>query len=590
MFVFYESLLFCQVLWNGHLGTYDDPYEGTVSTSVTWNPLNFLLPTDPNFDFDNTIWIGTINISSGATLTILPGGTVRERTRSKRLTINSGGILDIEAGSSIWIYHFTNNGILRLESNYSFDAVAQLYTEDWLGNGTTQIQLFVTGGSTNVGGVDYYKWHYVSVPVEDFVPTVFTDATFDFAQYIESNVVSNNNLTGWVNWLGYNYESGSYPGPSILTLKLGKGYDFWVEEDNTYTIAITGPVNVADVGATLTSGTSFPDYQGWNLLGNPFTMCINWDYLVSNQYLPPEMNNAIYFTFDDQFVSYVDGWGDPPGTTGIIPPLQGFFVKANSSTSDFVFPSLARINDLFQLNYKGSSKSNKSPGIRLKLENQTDSGGLVVMFNKKATTSVDKEYDAYKFSKTVSPVSIWTKINDVEYAINGLPFPETSVEVPVGIFVAASGTYKLSCNELHKMENYNVTLKDLSTNINVDLKKNGIQVFNTTAGMIEDRFVLTVTNIATGISDIIIPDKKFSIYSSAGTINIISLTEEFNNISGSVNIYDLYGRKLLRQSDVEWHGKGELKQIQFNSAKQGLYIVEIIAGNKKYVEKVNLRN
>jgi hypothetical protein len=225
----------------------------------------------------------------------------------------------------------------------------------------------------------------------------------------------------------------------------------------------------------------------------------------------------------------------------------------------------------------------------LKFENKTDSDDLVVRFDPEATFAVDKKFDAYKFSKTASVISTWTKAGNVDYSINSLPFPETSVEVPVGINVKTAGIYKLSSNELNKLENYSVTLKDLSTNITVDLKKGGIMVFNAPAGMTEDRFVLTVTNITTSIPEVPLTDKKFSIYSSSGNINILSLTDEFNNIPGSINIYDLTGRKILQQSKVEWHSNGELKQIMLNSTEQGLFIVEIKAGNKKYVEKVNIR-
>ena len=75
-------------------------------------------------------------------------------------------------------------------------------------------------------------------------------------------------------------------------------------------------------------------------------------------------------------------------------------------------------------------------------------------------------------------------------------------------------------------------VKHLATNITVDLMKGGIM---------EGRFVLTVSNLISGIPDMFIPDKAFSVYSSSGIINIISLANEFNNIAGSVNIYDLTG-------------------------------------------------
>ncbi len=137
------------------------------------------------------------------------------------------------------------------------------------------------------------------------------------------------------------------------------------------------------------------------------------------------------------------------------------------------------------------------------------------------------------------------------------------------------------------MDNYSVTLKDLATNITVDIKKGDIMVFNSPAGTIEDRFVLTVSNLTTGLPPVNIPDKKFSIYSTSGILNILSLTDDFINSPGSITIYDLSGRKIKQQTNLLWNGSGELKQISLGTVEKGMIFVEIKAGNKKYVEKVN---
>jgi hypothetical protein len=341
----------------------------------------------------------------------------------------------------------------------------------------------------------------------------------------------------------------------------------------------------------VTCGSGYIDYQGFNLIGNPFSSCLDWDQIYFD--LPVTVNDAIYFTLNDAVASYVGGVG-AGGGSNIIPSTQGFFIKVNAPTSgvSVTLPASARLHNS-QPRYKGAPSNDKGtstiPLVRLKFENKTDSDDLVVRFDPNATSAVDKKFDAYKFSKTGSAISTWSKTGNVDYSINGLPFPETSIEIPVGINTSTAGIYKLSSNELHNLDNYSVTLKDLSTNISVDLKKGEIMVFNAPGGITENRFVITVANLTTGFPDIIIPDKKFSIYSSSGYVNILSLTDKFNNIPGSVNIYDLTGRMVLQESNVEWQSNGDLKQIKLNSSEKGLFIVEIKAGNKRFVEKVNIQ-
>ena len=576
-------------------GTATNPYRGTFTGNIVWDPSSGA--PDPSNNDIPTIYATNVTIGSSSSLTILPGGILSFFGGiSYNLTVNSGSNVTINPGASVTVNQIINNGnLLTLESNAYELASASLILNGYSGSASTEVQLYLPGGPVAGGG---YTWHYVSVPISNIVAIAFNNYAafpiFNLAQYVEP-LATANNMAGWVAYDGYQYSSGNTLGYTFSTLTLGQGYNFYSAASpivQLYANVSGGRlINVSNINYPVTCNSGSPDTRGWNLIGNPFTSCFSWDYTVSHNFLD-NIDNAIYFTLNNTVASYISGIG-ANGGTGIIPPLQGFFVHATGASSVPLYTT-ARMHDLYQLRYKkGTGDYGKSADtisyVRLNFENQQDKNDLVVRFNNKATASFDKFFDAYKLNKTNGVLSAWTKTGNIDYSINGLPFPETSLEIPVGINVTTAGIYKLSLSELSKLDNYSVTLKDLLTNITVDLKKGGIMVFNTPAGMTEDRFVLTFTNITTGISDIFLPDNKFSIYSSAGAINILSLTEEFNNIPGSVNVYDLNGRRLFQQSNIEWQEKGELKQIQFNSAKQGLYIVEIKAGNKKYVEKVSLR-
>jgi hypothetical protein len=613
-----SSLLLAQL--QGH-GKRDDPYYGTITQNTNWGPyLPDGITPNPDYPYDiniNGVMVvyvcntdnPNIEINSGITLTLSTSSqTMEMATEGAIMTVSgtfnveswaevtayeidiaAGGVLDIGPFAFITPTYMVNDGTVRLNSDEL--GIASLNASNYLGTGIAEEEIFLTGG-IGAGG---HLWHYISTPISGVSTNVFTTnpSTSNLAQYIEPLVYSDNSV-GWVAYDGYTYNPvGSIPAYGFTSLLLGIGYNYYCSDATTRTFS--GQLNNSNRSVTLTCGTGYPNSQGFNLIGNPFACSLNWDLIAPN--LPSKVDDAIYFTTQDGVASYVNGSGvgSEYPATGLIPPMQGFFVHVNTPTggTSITLRTSAKTHDYYyQTRYKGDGQNGKSsnsfPLVRLKFENQKISDDLILRFNQEATNSVDKKFDAYKFSKTGKTISTWTKTGNIDYSINTLPFPETSVEVPVGIYASEAGIYKLSSNELKNLDDYSITLKDISTNITVDLKKGGIMVFNAPAGITEGRFILTVANITTSVTEINLPVKKFSIYSSRGTVNILSLTDEFNNIPGSVNIYDLTGRIVMQVSNVEWQNNGELRQINLNPAEQGLYIVEIKAGNKKYVEKVNM--
>lgn len=574
LYLSFNNSLFCALTGTGD---YNTPFSGTVDSEITW-----LAGTFPN----DEVWVGTIAISAGFTLTIGPGVTVKTRAGGS-MTIS--GTLEIGAGAGYTARSITNNsgGLLRINSDA--DGIGSLIHTGYsdLG-GTVETEIYLTGGTSGGSPI----WHYISSPVNECSTNVFTanPITLNLAQYVEALVNSEDNTTGWIAYDGYIYTGGgSNPAYAFASLRLGSGYTYHCAESTTR--SITGPLNYSNSNVTLTCGTGYIDYQGYNLVGNPFPSCFDWDSFYED--LPLEVNDAIYFTLEGTIAAYVGGVGINGGT-GTIPPMQGFFVKVNSPTTgiSLELPATARVHNLDQIRYKKKStgysyrSSDTISFVRLQLLNSESSTDLVVRFNEKATTSVDKRFDSYKFSKVSGALNIWTTTSEVDYSINGLPFPETTMEIPVGINVNTGGTFILKSAELNRLDNYSITLKDLSTNRIVNLKEGGSIDFEATAGMIENRFILTISKSATVIPEIFNDNKKFSIYCSSGTINILSLTDEFSNTRGSITVYDLTGRKVYQQNDIEWQATGDLEHIMLNPARQGLYFVELMAGNMKYVEKV----
>ena len=184
-------------------------------------------------------------------------------------------------------------------------------------------------------------------------------------------------------------------------------------------------------------------------------------------------------------------------------------------------------------------------------------------------------------------MSLWTRLNGIDYAINAIPYPETSIDIPVGMHAENAGTFSLRSNELNGLENYSVTLKDKMTNTVTDLKKGEKLTFSTTAGEFEDRFVLTISNLTTGSEEIKLPENQFNIYALNGILNINPLSDEWNGKQGSVRIADLMGKSIFDNRNVEFW-KNSLIQLPVQGAK-GIYFVEISSGVMRYVGKVMIK-
>lgn len=576
------NLVHPQLLGNGY---YNTPYNGTILSSTSWYP-----DTYPN----GIIYVTNLTVSSGATLSINPGtyyGGLVQFFAGFGLTISNGSSVILKPGTALTVDDIYNGGTLRLESDATEMGVASLihYTYEDTGGGVVEIRHFLSGGQT-IG--EAYKWHYISSPVSGINVSTYNPDNlpeYNLAQYIESLINGPDNYPGWVAYDGYQYSSGATLSNTFSTLSLGKGYNYYSDTDHT--ISLTGGVNISTRNVAVTCGSEYPDYQGYNLLGNPFASCLDWDYIVKN-YPPAFVNDAIYFTNNGKIASYVGGIGDNGGT-GTIPPLQGFFVKANANSSVSLRES-ARTHNIDQYRYKkkstekGSSASDTISFIRLSMKNFVDSTDLVVRFNKKATSGVDKQFDAFEFNKISGDINIWTETAGVAYSINGLPFPDPGIEIPICLSIKTGGEFNLSSNELNKLGNYSIKLKDLSTNKIIDLGEGETLDFVSSAGIFKDRFILAITKSATAVSEVTAEDHDvLNIYTASGAINIMVLSDALSDMRGSVVVYDMSGRKILQQDNIEWFGKGDLKQITLNSATQGVYIVEVEAGEMKYIEKVS---
>jgi hypothetical protein len=583
LFIFLCSLLTNSIFpqWSGD-GTISNPFTGTLSSNTTWTLAQF---------GSGEVYVAGMTISTGTILTVSSGVIVFTNSPGGMI-IN--GTMEIAAGAGYTSMNIiiNSNGLLRLNSDEY--GIASLIVESGYsitGSGTLETEIYLTGGTTETGA---YKWHFISSPVDNASTTLFTTspATLNLARFVEPLVITSDNTTGWIAFDGYVYNPAGGQNNTYrfdgTGLQVGSGYNYYCASGATRTV--TGFPNTGDVQVSLTCGnvSGLLDYQGYNLIGNPFSSTLDWDAFYTS--IPSTVDDAIYFTVDGRSASYVGGVATNNGTNLIV-PMQGFFVKVNTPSSgiSLTLPASARTHSLNQIRFKssdgGTSRSASIPLVRLKMENQNYSDDMVVRFDNSATDEVDKKFDAYKFSKTGGELNIWSTLNKTDFSINAIPYPDKSIEIPLGIYLKSEGTYRIYSNELNKLDGYSVSLKDLSAGSATDLKSGGYYEFSAPAGATTGRFVLAVSNSLTSVPEIAREEKKFSIYYTQGVINILPLSESLGSIGGSLSVYDITGRKVLQQNGIEF-SRGELKRIQLSASAQGIYIVEIITGREKFIGKV----
>jgi hypothetical protein len=477
-----------------------------------------------------------------------------------------------------------NNGTLNLNSDGP-SAIFSLMMDSYSGSGTANVQLYVTGG-----GAPDYNWHYVAVP-EDGVPVTFFTSIdpYNLLAYDDRRVVSSD-FDGWSWWDGAADAPPVLGGGAFNTMSFGRGYNFYHASDAT--VNFSGMTSLGTTLGTVSlqysgSTPSNPIY-GLNLLGNSLTCSIDWDKVVLNG----PVGGTVYYTIGNKWSTYLPGVGGTNGATKDIPPLQGFFVKADNTGGSVDF-SAAREHSA-QARYKKSLSYEEStskdevvyPKVKLELSGNGTSDETIVWFKEGATTGYDQTYDGYKiFSPDADFSQLYSILTGKNYVINGLPLPSDNYTIPLGVKIAQAGNYSLLKKDFTAPDGFEVLLTDKSTNNTVNLKSNDTYSFTSDAGTFTGRFILEIRSLSP-VSKVEDP-KFFNIYSFRENINIMPVNSLLSGTRGEVKIFDSTGKLVKQVKNVEWYN-GSLVQIPFSGSK-GFYMVEAVSGAIRHIGKIIIK-
>ncbi len=171
-----------------------------------------------------------------------------------------------------------------------------------------------------------------------------------------------------------------------------------------------------------------------------------------------------------------------------------------------------------------------------------------------------------------------------KYAINGIQFPDESVEIPLVIKTTENGKYTIRMAGMENVEGYTFYLKDLELKTRIGLKNNAKYSFNASKGVTDGRFVIAISNSSTQKTNELIPGKPFNVYSSSGILNIELQSDAWEGKTGAVKVIDLTGRTLTDLRNLEFR-RSSLIQLPMGD-KKGLFIVEITSSSLKHSARV----
>jgi len=415
------------------------------------------------------------------------------------LTINTGANLIIDAEGKLIVNGTLTNNVgtsgLTINSNENDDG-ALIYNNSGI-NAT--VQRFLDAPALNT------QWHYLSSPITAAPVSLFG---LNFYNYDESTD------DWWTASTSYGNSGWNIPAGNLVPLA---GY---IYNSSETTINFLGELNynggdyIANVSYTehagdAANGDPYTDFDGWNLMGNPYPSELDWDAITKIN-----VDATIYYYNDltHNYAYYIDGIGSVNGGSRYIPSMQAFFVKANNVSGGTLTIPLSARTFTGQSFYKKSSENTSNNSMRLSVSDNGYNDESLIALSDNATLLFDNQLDAYKrfaWNEEIPQIFSLNSEKKSSYAINSLPTSAGQHIIPLGFKFKSQGSYVLHISELN-IEGYHVFLEDLTLNKLVNLREtNEINIeYNEESSA--DRYQLNLLKNNPPIQALAIPDQQIA--------------------------------------------------------------------------------
>jgi hypothetical protein len=361
----------------------------------------------------------------------------------------------------------------------------------------------------------------------------------------------------------------------------GTGYWTFVGADLTSAIDVTQTNSGPAASGTITSAGRF--------VSNPYASPISLDLLKTHN---TGLSSIDIWNADAG--SYVSFNGGLPSTS-TIPMGQGFYANGVSNVQ-FIETDKVSFNDASYSLLKTSSSIGNVVELDINAPNG-DQDKTYIRFHGNATTSFDKDLDAYK--RYVTPgylgipgptydkyTTIATLNANQDYAINSLPFAITAdAIIPVKVKVSQTGTYTIQPIGVDAAiaTGACLTLRDKLLNVTHDLKK-GAYVVEINDTTLVARFELKVcADITAGINNLNQSTLSSLLIAQDQTGAYVE-TNFATKTKATISAYNVIGQKLM--DDQEFEGTQTKVHLNLGQVNSQVVIIKVSTANESSVKKL----
>ncbi len=397
------------------------------------------------------------------------------------------------------------DGLLKLEMEKANDTLPSLiYNNDIVygTNGAVETDLFINAK----------QWHEISPAIIGLNSGTFTrlsNGSFDpnFYWYDEAVDLDGDPSTPPADPfdnsflpLGWKYAHNGASGADI-PLNINGGYLFYIDRDTNYQMNGKLALVSVDYDTVISYNANDPIsdtlpnfYDGWNLIGNPYAAYLNIDSVLNNSV---NVDNGV-FVWDDangQYAGYKNGYRILSGTLGnLIPPLQGFFIRANDVGATVKIRPQYRTHGKQQYLKATNTSLYKLNAVKLGFSAGDKTEFFAAYFFPGAKKGYDNRLDLIHLSSNDPAIPQLYSIKDsTKLALFALPDSLMgNTVIPLYIETSISGTHTLSVQYINGIYNNFVILRDRQTQQLIDLRNTKQVEFSYTAGEDPHRFDLMI--------------------------------------------------------------------------------------------------
>ena len=497
-------------------------------------------------------------------------GLTDSQLQNNEIVIQKGCELIIDKAAIIGSLTVNPTGKLTISSGQSLSAGTLIIQSDATGTGTLKDENTGANPPTIAATVQQYltsgrNW-YISSPVSGATTANLSSAN-SIAYYNEPTAewLSPTNGAKLDSLKGYISVSTISSGPVTFNGNLFSG--------------------VKTINLTRTPGRA---KEGFNLVGNPYPSYLNWTSAIATAanaattiwYRTRVEGSFTFHTYNAQ-----SGLGVPTGTTGEIPPMQAFWVRANTGGGTLT------LNNNMRSHGGASSSLLKAPTaikaeqkvLRLQVSNGSNNDETVLCINPNASNGYDA-YDSPKMSNGNPEIpEIYTTIGTESLVINGLNNVDSNKEIQLVFTSGQSTLFNIKATEISNFDaNTKIILKDNLLNTESELELEKPYNFKSDVVSKSERFSI-IFKTASITTDIEKPANDKIMISLNSNNQIVVNTNKLINKKGIIRVFNSVGQCI---EALPINGAITVIDKPFDA---GIYIVNVNVEGKSIINKLTIK-